>query len=93
MSKKSEKLLVKGHEVHFGESKINHLVRYDYGGDRDCYHRKVQKWTIPTLDLYGWVDIEDDRWGKASLASIKRDIEREVTYDLEQREKRRLGIA
>ena len=45
-----------------------------------------QRWDIPSLELHGYIDPTE------SMPSIRNGIEREVAYDLGEREKRELGI-
>jgi hypothetical protein len=46
----------------------------------------MQRWNIPDLELSGSVNVEN------SLTDIRDAIQREVNFDLENREKRKLGL-
>lgn len=78
---------VHGKNVIFG-----HTHCYSFDTDYGYVHGKEQHWEIPALQLQGWVRIFHDG-NPISLTSIKMDIESEVRFDLEQREKRKHGIA
>lgn len=79
---------IKGHDVVFLET-----CWHDFYTECGIEHEQRQKWRIPKLQLYGYIVTETTWGGKPSLAEVKATIQREAKYDLDQREKRKLGIA
>jgi hypothetical protein len=79
---------IKGCKVTFGLTKRGFLV---WGSEPWMDEVIRQRWDIEKLDLYGWVVISQEGRPK-SLGEIMFDINEEVTYDLEQRLKRKHGI-
>lgn len=82
------KILINGEEVIFGPVKqVCREGHYTFMEGREHYHVHKQRWDLPNLELHGYVFIDN-----RSVDEIKERIQREVTFDLEQREKRKLGI-
>jgi hypothetical protein len=76
---------INGKEVVFGSIKreCRDGARWQ---DYAHYHVRMQRWNIPDLELSGSVNVEN------SLTDIRDAIQREVNFDLENREKRKLGL-
>ena len=82
-----DEMLINGEKVIFGI--VKEKCRCWYGavsGSRHYRHVKIQRWDLPILELHGFVDSEQP------ITEIKKEIQKEVNYDLEQRRKRELGI-
>lgn len=85
-------LRVQGEEVVFLEACKHNDSYYDsFMGETVYTMGKKQKWRVPELKLFGWVVTETEK-GIRSVEKIRQDIQTEVTFDLEQRHKRELGI-
>lgn len=87
-----DSLKINGEDVVFLEVCQHNDSYYDTFMCETVYtFEKKQKWRIPTLKLFGWVITETER-GVCSLDNIRMNIQTEVTFDLGERQKRKLGI-
>lgn len=77
---------INGEDVVFGKYRHRNVVGHSYASGSYTYHEVKQRWDLPILGLYGYVDTNQ------SLGRIERDIQQEVNLDLENRERVKQGL-
>lgn len=72
---------INGETVKFGGFKCEWKEGHSYSSGYYTYHERLQRWDLPKLGLYGYVDTNQ------TMDRIERDIQAEVNHDLENRER------